>query len=319
VTRPLTTLDSRSIGLLDEALRFGAPLDLRLEGPLPAPLEAPEVAPLFRSARSTDPSTDAALQRWSAPAARWAPGPAVTAVLPASRGRPIGIGALRGQDVPVRVLVLANGRHGPQRVDGAEVRVVPWRGHGTTRQAAVAEVETPYVLFTVDDAVVLGAGCIRRMIETLESTGADAVVARQVPWPSADRVTRERLRAWTPARPGPRDVSQVDHVCALYRTRTLRDSPLPDVPIAEDLAWSRSRRVVLAPDAPVLHSHARRVRALWARERATHAQRRRLGMSSTVPSLGGALVQALGAVRHGPREVPRHLAELLGQWWGGRA
>jgi len=303
---------------VSDALRVGAPLDLRLEGPLPSPFEAPCVAPLFRTARSSDPQTDAALQRWGAPPARSGSAPAVTAILPASRGRPIGVGALRGQDVPVRVRVLANGRHGPGVVDGAEVLTVRWEGHGATRQAAVAGVETPYVLFTVDDAVLLGAGCVRRMIETLESTGADAVVARQVPWPSADRVTRARLRAWTPAVGGAPLLEQVDHVCALYRTRTLLESPLPDVPIAEDLAWSRGRRVVLAPDAPVLHSHARSVRALWARERAVHAQRKRLGLPPTVPYLGGALVGALGAVRHGPVEVPRHIAEVLGQWWGGR-
>ena len=318
MTAPLTALDSRSIRRLCDALRVGAPLDLRLDGPLPLDFEAPGVAPLFRTARSSDPETDAALQRWAAPPGRCGPGPPVTAILPASRGRPVGVGALRGQDLPVRVWVLANGRRGPTEVDGAVVRTVTWEGHGATRQAAVAAVDTPYVLFTVDDAMLLGAGCVRRMIETLESTGADAVVARQVPWPSADRVTRARLRAWTPAVVGSRPLEQVDHVCALYRTRTLLESPLPDVPIAEDLVWSRGRRVVLAPDAPVLHSHARGVRALWARERAIHAQRRRIGMPSTVPSLGGALVGALGAVRHGPAEVPRHLAEVLGQWWGGR-
>lgn len=314
----LTRLGPAERARLSAALRVGAPMDLDLAGGLPDGLVPAEVAPLFRSLRARDPGTERALRRWAAPAARPGPGPAVTAILPASRGRPLGVAALRGQDLPVQVRVLSNGPAGPTRVPGAEVQRVPWAGHGPTRQAALADVRTPFVLFTVDDAALLGAGCLRRMVAVLEAEGADAVVARQVPWPDADPVTRGRLRSWTPAAAAPTPLPQVDHVCTLYRTETLRRHPLPAVPIAEDLAWSTGRRVVLAPGAPVLHSHRRRARALWSRERAIHQQRRALGLETTVPDLVGALPGVLGALRHGPRELPRHAAEVLGQWWGGR-
>ena len=157
------------------------------------------------------------------------------------------------------------------------------------------------------------------MVQVLESGPWDAVVARQIPWPDADPVTRRRLRQWTPPSDGPQRLAQTDHVCTLYRTETLRKHPLPAVPIAEDLAWSLGRRVALAPGAPVLHAHRRHARALFHREREIHAQRRILGLPTTVPHLGGAMLGALGAVRAGPREVVRHAAEATGQWWGGRA
>lgn len=318
VTGPLGSLDARARARLTAALRVGAPMDLDLPGGLPADLDPAEIGPLVRRARSGAPRVHAALQRWAAPGAVAGPGPGVTAVMPASRGRPLGVGALRGQDLPVRVLVLSNGPRGPERVPGAAVLRVPWRGHGPTRQAAIAHVDTPFVLFTVDDAIVLGAGCLRRMVAAIEAGPWDAVVARQIPWPDSDPVTRARLRAWTPAADGPEAMPQVDHVCALYRTETLRARPLPAVDIAEDLAWSAGQRIGLVPGAPVLHAHPRRSVALFIRERAIHRQRRALGLAPTAAGLPGALLGALGAAGSGPRELLRHAAEGLGQWWGGR-
>jgi hypothetical protein len=318
VSAALAALDRRGRACLSEALRVGAPMDLALDGGLPADLLPAEIGPLVRHASAADPSVQAALRRWAAPAGRDAPGPAVTAVLPASRGRPLGVGALRGQDLPVRVLVLSNGAEGPERVAGAEVHRVAWAGHGATRQAALQHVRTPYTLFTVDDAVLLGAGCLRRLVDALESGGWDAVVARQVPWPDSDPVTRGRLRSWTPAADAPVEMPQVDHVCALYRTEILRSHPLPPAPIAEDLGWSAGRRVGLVPGAPVLHAHRRRAGALFARECAIHRERRRLGLPPSVPHLPGAMLRSLGALPLGPREVVRHVAEVAGQWWGAR-
>jgi len=318
VSAVLSVLDRRGRGRLSEALRVGAPIDLDLEGGLPADLVPAEIGPLVRHARAADPSVQAALRRWAAPGGRDVPGPAVTAILPASRGRPLGVGALRGQDLPVRILVISNGVAGPRRCPGAEVQRVTWAGHGPTRQAALQHVRTPYVLFTVDDAILRGAGCLRRMVEALEAGGWDAVVARQIPWPDSDPVTRSRLRAWTPAADAPVEMPQVDHVCALYRTETLREHPLPEVPTAEDLAWSAGRRIGLVPGAPVLHAHERRAGALFTRERTIHRERQRLGLRPSVPHLPGAMLRALGALPLGPREVLRHAAEVAGQWWGGR-
>jgi hypothetical protein len=245
----------------------------------------------------------------------------VTAVIPACQGLPRGVRALQAQDIEVRVIVLSNG-DGPQRVPGAEVVQVEWRGHGLTRQAALEHVESEYVFFTVDDAVCLGRECLRTMVEALESGSWDAVTAQQIPCKDADPITVERLRRWTP--PGEQVVTtaQVDHVAALYRTETLRLHPLPPVPIAEDAWWSRGRRIGYVPMARVQHSHHREPRALYRRNRAIHAELIRMGQAPRVPSLG-ALIRALpGVVRPtlqvGPGELSNQVAELLGQWQGSR-
>ena len=118
------------------------------------------------------------------------------------------------------------------------------------------------------------------------------------------------------------DFAQCDHVATLYRTDTLRRRPLPDVPIAEDLHWSRGRRVGYVPLAPVLHSHSRRPAHLWRRTVAIHAERVKAGEKPTVGSLAGVVGALPGLVKpvvdRGPIETANHVAELVGQWWGGR-
>ncbi len=313
----LRRLDRAGRRALAAALRAGTPVDLDLLGPLPEDLHPAEVGPLVRTARAADPATEVALRRWAAPGGGGRGGPAVTALVPASRGAPLGTAALVGQDLSVQVRILSNGAAGPRRVPGAAVDRVAWHGHGATRQAALADVETPYVLLTVDDALPLGAGFVRALVTALEAGGWDAVVARQVAWPDAGPVVRGRLRAWTPAVDAARPMPHADHVCTLYRTAELRRWADAAPPIAEDLVWTRGRRVGLVPGAPVLHSHARRAAALYARDRAIHAERARLGLPPTAASLA-AVAGALGAWRHGPREVARHAAEALGQWAGHR-
>jgi hypothetical protein len=183
-------------------------------------------------------------------------------------------------------------------------------------------VAEPYVLFTVDDAVPCGAGFVRTLVEGLEASGADAIVARQVPWPDADAVTRARLRRWTP--PGTQVVAfpQCDHVATLYRTETLRRWPLPDVPTAEDLWWSRERNVVLCPLAVVVHSHPRRASALYTRNRDIHSERVRMGLAATVGSLANVGASLPGVfrplLRGDVQEAANLVAELLGQWQGSR-
>ena len=245
----------------------------------------------------------------------------VTAIIPACNEMPHGVRALLAQDIDVRVMVLSNGS-GPTRVGGADVVRVQWQGHGPTRQAAIAKVQTDYVFFTVDDAVCLGTDCIRTLVEALDSGGGDAVMAQQIPRADADPITIERLRRWTP--PGVEVVAtaQVDHVAALYRTETLRRHPLPPVPIAEDAWWSLGKRVGYVPMARVKHSHSREPRALYARNRAIHAELIRMGQAPRIPSIA-ALVRALpGVVRPtlkaGPSELKNQVAELLGQWQGSR-
>ena len=245
----------------------------------------------------------------------------VTAIIPACRGIPHGVRSLLAQDIDVQVKVLANG-DGPLRVPGAEVVSVQWQGHGPTRQAAIADVSTEYVFFTVDDAVCLGTDCIRSLVEALEGGDWDAVIARQVPAADADPITIDRLRRWTPPGTDVSEAPQADHVATLYRTQTLREHPLPSVPIAEDAWWSRGMRVGYVPQAKVQHSHPREPLALYKRNRAIHAELVRMGHPSRVGSLAALLRALPGVVRPtmtaGMAELPNQVAELLGQWQGSR-
>jgi hypothetical protein len=278
-----------------------------------------EIVPLCAAASAADPELMAQMERCRAPEAGPPRPEIVTVVIPTHRRQPRGIQALLDQDMGVNIIVLSNGA-GPDRVPGAEVRRVEWRGHGPTRAAVLDAIETEFVFFTVDDAIPLGRGFLRTMVEGLESGAWDAAVARQVPWPDADAVTASRLRRWTP--PGDRVIQmpQADHVATLYRTETLRKFPLPAVPIAEDAWWSRERSVAYVPMAPILHSHAREPGALFRRNRDIHQQLVAMGREPTVPSFGALLGAVSGVIRptlsSGPMELVNQVAELAGQWRG---
>lgn len=255
-----------------------------------------------------EPVSRPELRRWLAPGARpeLRDRARVTVVIPCSRGTPAGLAALLGQDEPVEVRLLWNGGPAPVVPRGVQVERVPWLGHGRTRQAAVVGVTTPYVLFTVDDAIPLGAGFVRTLVDALEP-GPEAVWARQVPWPDCSRRTRDGLRAWCPAS-GDAPATRLDHVCALHRTALLRGDPLDDVPIAEDWAWGRRHRCALVVDAPVLHSHAPSLRGSYRRTRDIHRVLAAFGESGPVTTLD--MLRAL------PRAVGDRdaVGELVGQW-----
>ena len=146
----------------------------------------------------------------------------------------------------------------------------------------------------------------------------DAVFGRQVPWPTADAVTRERLQSWTPAGRGHWAVERLDNVFALYRRSALLDHPLPSVPIGEDLHWRQGRRIGYVPGAVVVHSHPRRARELYLRTRDLHLQHQLLGEPPLVPSLASLVGALPGLVRpviqNGPAELKCQLAELWGQY-----
>lgn len=292
----LHRLDPAGLASLEAAVRAGEPVELVGNPRAAVPLD--EVVPLCHGVSS------AALAEWLPPPARGGSGHRVSAIIPTHRQRPLGLGALAAQDVEVEVLVLANG-------DFTEGVRIPWEGHGRTRMEGVRMARHPWVLLTVDDAVPLGAGFVRSLVEAAEAGGYDAVVARQVPWPTADRVTRARLRAWTPPAHGHRPSPMLDNVCALYRREVLLADPFDDVPIAEDWHWGRRHRIGYLPDAPVVHSHERRFRSSFSRTRDLHRELHRGGEAPRVPDLVtllGALPSTLGPDLRGA------LGELLGQY-----
>lgn len=297
----LNRLDDAGLRALEGALRTGDPVQLVGRPTGRVPLD--EILPLCHGTDEPE------LARLLPPTARGGASIGVSAVIPTHRHRPIGVDALAGQDVDVQVIVLANGAF----ADGAcenSVRV-PWEGHGRTRQKGVELALHPYVLFTVDDARVLGAGMVRTMVEALEAGGYDAVVARQIPWPTADSVTRARLRAWTPPGVDHRVSEVLDNVCSLYRRDALLADPFDDVVIAEDWHWGRRHRVGYVPAAPVLHSHERHLRSLFSRTRDIHRERIRAGLPASVPDVA-SLLRALPSTLGG--DLRGALGELLGQY-----
>ena len=318
----LSDLSPASLDRLERALRRGEETHLRLDAPLPRGLRADELIPLCDGLLPGRARGD--LAALLPPAARASPPPwRVTAIIPTHRQIPLGWRALRGQDCKLEVLVLANGDFDARFGDeGVRVERVPWEGHGRTRQRGVALSDADYLLFTVDDAIPRGSGCVRTLVEALEEGGYDAVFGRQVPWPSSDPITRERLRGWTPPGGGHRRVERLDNVFALYRRQTLLEHPFPGVPIAEDLHWRQGRRIGYVPGAPVVHAHERAPAELYRRTRDIHRQHIALGEPPRVPGAAAllrALPAALGPVlRAGPRELPCQLAELLGQWRAAR-
>jgi hypothetical protein len=318
----LSRFDPESLARMRQALLSGEPIHL-VAREIPEGLRIDEIAPLLSSVRTENPRLRAAFEARLAPKGRPGPGPEVTVVIPSHRRTPLGLAGWVAQDVRPRVLVVSNGAQGPVQAPGAELLRMDWLGHGETRQEAVERVRTPYVFFTVDDALPLGRGLLRTLVEELEKGAYEAVVARQIPWPDADHITAERLRRWTPSGERAVDFPQTDNVGTLYRTELLRRAPFPDVPIAEDAWWSLGRRIGYVPFAPVLHSHERSPRELFRRNKAIHEQLVRMGRPPTVKGLGAVLGALPGAVRPvakgGMRELGNQVGELLGQWAGGRA
>ncbi|MCB9760897.1 MAG: hypothetical protein H6739_13750 [Alphaproteobacteria bacterium] len=317
----LTALGRPELRELEASLRAGTPCTLALRGRFPRRLRADQIIPLFDAVETDNPSLRSALRSHLPLEAR--PGGdrvRVTAVIPTNRGTPLGLGALRAQDCALDVLVLTNGG---ATAEGDRVFEVPWEGHGLTRQRGAEMAIGDYVLFTVDDALPRGAGCVRALVDALEEGGYDAVFGRQIPWPTSDPVTRARLERWTPPGRVHHPMERLDHVFALYRRETLLRHPLPPVPTGEDLRWRQGRRIGYEPQALVVHAHPREPRALYRRTRDLHRQHLAVGDPPAVPDLA-ALVGALpGALRPvlqgGLGELPNQLAELFGQWRAAKA
>ena len=122
--------------------------------------------------------------------------------------------------------MLLNGAVDIPHIPHVHVRLVSWKGHGKTRQDALQHVQTPYVFFTVDDAIPL-AHCLDRLVAEMVRGDWDALIARQIPFPTADRYTKDQLALWTPFEQDPYRVTQCDHVGTLYRTEFLSLHPIP--------------------------------------------------------------------------------------------
>ncbi len=235
----------------------------------------------------------------------------VTVVIPTHRHLPWGLHQFAAQAL---VEVLVNGAVEVPTLDSVRFHRVNWEGHGKTRASAVQNISTPYVLFSVDDAVPL-PGCVDALVSAIEHNTCDAVIARQIPFPTAERFTCAQLANWTPHASTVYEVSQTDHVATLYRTQTLLDHPIPLVPIAEDAWWSQGKLVLCEPKAVVVHSHPRHTKAIVEREFQIHRQLKMCVGSDANISFSKAFLGAVSAVpQYGVKEGGRVLAQNLARF-----
>ena len=228
-------------------------------------------------------------------------------------------------------------------------------GHGKTRNMMVKRVQGEFVAFFTQDCLPADAHVLAELVAALRSLPrADGAYARQIPRPDADEVVIRRLGEVFPG--GEMSFQQVapgewqtltplerlhraryDHVACLSRREALLQRPLLDLPFGEDLAWGidtvlAGRGLVYVPSARVIHSHKRSPVETFRRTRLEHQQLAQLVGLHLVPD-GPTLMrgfaalsgQALYKTGRDPGRLPHHLgeygrllAELLGQWQGGR-
>jgi len=242
----------------------------------------------------------------------------VTVIIPTHRQVPKGLQAFQRQSQNIHILL--NAAIDIPHLSGVQIRLVSWKGHGQTRQDALQHVYTPYVFFSVDDAIPL-PGCLDRLVvemENKENGHWDAVIARQIPFPTAESYTKDQLALWTPHADQPYQVSQCDHVGTLYKTETLRLHPIPNVPIAEDAWWSKGKHIGCVPHACIVHSHPRHTLELMKREYSIHKELKALAQKKDSPSQIGISDVVLGSVdvtrRYGVKEGIRVTAQNLARF-----
>ena len=205
----------------------------------------------------------------------------------------------------VQVLLLSNGE-GPLYIPHAHVLRVPWRGHAQTRKEALAYIQTKYVFFTVQDAFPT-PHMLSMLHHEMEKNEWDILLARQVPFSSSSAVVRARIQRWMPSTPAIYSFPQADHVGALYRDEDLCQWALPQVPIAEDLWWSRGRRVACVSKAILYHAHERDPMLVYQREKAIHRQLKALQLIDR-PAFRGVLSRRKG------KERWADVMEQIGRW-----
>jgi rhamnosyltransferase len=226
-------------------------------------------------------------------------------------------------DLPVEVVAVDSGsRDGTAEWLRARAdRLIEIRedefNHGTTRNLGVAACRAPLVVLLVQDAEPVSPDWLARLVEPLLAEdlsrgGSGRLLAgtygRQVPRPDATAVVREYLSRYAATKPEPRRQTlpdraafdslspaerlatcTFDNVCACIRRGVWERHPFKDVPIAEDLAWAKDVMLAgydlaYAPEAAVLHSHARPTRYELQRTYLVHQQLRLLFGLATVPT-----------------------------------
>jgi rhamnosyltransferase len=208
--------------------------------------------------------------------------------------------------------------------------------HGLTRNRAIAESSGDQVILLVQDAVPASPACLQHLVEPLRRDRSLAgTFARQLPHPSASRLTRRALSGWIGAQAEPRISAIDDHqayaamspmerylicvfdnVCSCIQRSVWEQHRFPRTPIAEDIEWAQEvliagYRIAYTPQATVRHSHERSLRYELARTYQTHQRLYQLFELRTVPSLRhltrawlATIATHISCLREGPGPSP---------------
>jgi rhamnosyltransferase len=155
-------------------------------------------------------------------------------------------------------------------------------GHGRTRQWASEKAGGEFLVYLVADAMPADDRWLAALVKSLmEDQVLAGSYSRQVARPDAHPVEKSRIKArgaggdkriarqlrdtaeWAYLKPLERlALCDFDDVSACRRASLLEEIPIPDVPWAEDLFWSRKAleagyKIVFQPDSVVIHSHPR--------------------------------------------------------------
>ena len=239
----------------------------------------------------------------------------VTVIIPTHRQIPKGLTAFTKQCA--HVWILQNGSLQLPNVPNTKIFQVPFLGHGQIRQHMISQIETPFVFFSVDDAIPMGnmlALLVAQMDADSNEQKWDALIARQIPYPIADRFTQDQLALWTPFAKQPYPVLQSDHVGTLYRVADLRNAPLPNVPTAEDAWWSLGKKVGCVPQAVIVHSHPRHSKELVLREWSIHQELSKMGRDCGIDLKAVAMGLIANTQKYGLREGLRSTVQNVARF-----
>jgi len=231
--------------------------------------------------------------------------------------------------------------------------------HGRTRNQAIAASSGTFIVLLSQDATPADEHWLEALVSPLRRRSARAgSFARQVARPDAGVIARHYHAHWAASGRAPvvaridsvaafeamRPLERMrhctfDNVCSCLRRDVWEAHPFTDTPIAEDLAWARQvllagHELAFAPEAVVLHSHARPAEYEFERTALLHYELHRLFGVRTVPTWP-ALARSLASTgalhlqlrRQAPpgvpvESLPRALALAvawpLGQFIGGR-
>lgn len=170
------------------------------------------------------------------------------------------------------------------RQSGAYVIQIPPEHfhHARTRNFAVRSAVFPNIIMSVQDAVLENENCIEDMVNALDNEDVVAITGRQIPRLDADLYARFEVdyhNEYLGDNPSVKKISsekwysslsyyealqliRFDNVIAAYKHKELINTPFPDVPFGEDMAWAKKmmlqgHSLLYLPSIRVIHSHNR--------------------------------------------------------------